>query len=83
MMTSREQFEAWFNAEFNADYLTGAEKAIAKSAWQARGEIDAKRIAELEADLAIEALTEIRDSSFDICMAEESADIALSKIKGE
>ena len=45
-MTSREEFEAWFNgAEFNAEYYP-TEMYLA---WQARGEVDDKRIAELEA----------------------------------
>ena len=47
-MTDREEFEKWFNEEFGDDY-THTEAMLL--AWQARGEIDAVRIKELEARL--------------------------------
>lgn len=44
-MTSREEFDEWLNDGVYADYYPTEAMYIA---WQARGELDAKRIAELE-----------------------------------
>ena len=53
-MTNKEQFEAWFNAEFNVDYWPTEAMYMA---WQARGELDAKHIAELEGVIAMQRET--------------------------
>jgi hypothetical protein len=47
-MTNREEFDKWFNEEFGDDY---AHTEAMLLAWQARGELDAVRIKELEAKL--------------------------------
>jgi len=51
-MTNKEQFEAWFKAnstQIIKDYGFGTlSEDVMFSAWQARGKLDAKRIAELE-----------------------------------
>ena len=47
-MTDHEEFEKWFKAEWNADYYPTEAMYLA---WQARGELDAVRIKELEAKL--------------------------------
>jgi hypothetical protein len=49
MMSSREEFEAWADRKG----LYASDRWIYFEGWQARGEVDAKRIAELEAKLAI------------------------------
>ncbi len=48
-MSSREEFEAWADRKG----LYASDRWIYFEGWQARGEVDAKRIAELEAKLAI------------------------------
>ena len=52
-MTNKEQFEKWWKIEPPQDAPfddeDNATKYWAEASWQARGEVDAKRIAELEA----------------------------------
>ena len=50
-MTNKEQFEAWWLTKFSAEFLDSDNCHSAWTGWQARGELDAKRIAELEADV--------------------------------
>jgi hypothetical protein len=55
-MTNREEFEKWWKETKGTDIpytgLASFTEDVMFSAWQARGELDAKRIAELEAELA-------------------------------
>ncbi len=92
-MTNKEQFEAYW-ARLNDVKCYGEEchTRIAETAWQARGELDAKRIAELEAKLAIaiEALEKVISTGLDSytynrMMSESNHYLneALTKIKGE
>ena len=52
MTKDEEQFEAWWLTKFSAEFLDSDNCHSAWTGWQARGELDAKRIAELEAELA-------------------------------
>jgi uncharacterized coiled-coil protein SlyX len=54
-MTSREQFENWWYGTDANDVLQS--RTSAWEAWQARGELDAKRIAELEAVIVMQRET--------------------------
>ena len=53
-----EQFEAWWLTKFSAEFLDSDNCWSAWTGWQARGELDAVKIKELEAklDKAKEAL---------------------------
>ena len=81
MTKDEEQFEAWWLTKFSAEFLDSDNCHSAWTGWKARGELDAKRIAELEAELhiAIEAL-EVYSASKKVGLF---ATIALTKIKGE
>ncbi len=85
-MTNKEQFEAYW-ARLNDVKCYGEEchTRIAETAWQARGELDAKRITELEAKLtiAIDAFEAIKECSGTSQRQWHLADEALTKIKGE
>ena len=43
-----EQFEAWWLTKFSAEFLDSDNCWSAWTGWQARGELDAKKIKELE-----------------------------------
>jgi hypothetical protein len=88
-MTSKEQFDEWLNDGVYAEiehHYKDHHRNFGLMAWQARGGIDAKRIAELKAKLAIaiEALEKVNlkelSCRFDCQMV---AVEALTKIKGE
>ena len=49
MTKDEEQFEAWWLTKFSAEFLDSDNCHSAWTGWQARGELDAVRIAELEA----------------------------------
>jgi hypothetical protein len=83
MTKDEEQFEAWWLTKFSAEFLDSDNCHSAWTGWKARGELDAKRIAELEAKLhiAIEALENCLggDDYYNRPLITE----ALAKIKGE
>ncbi len=59
-MTSREQFDEWLNDGVYAEiehHYKDHHKNFGLMAWQARGELDAKRIAELEAVIVMQRET--------------------------
>jgi hypothetical protein len=59
MTKDEEQFEAWWLTKFSAEFLDSDNCHSAWTGWQARGELDAVRIAELEArNKELEALAE-------------------------
>ncbi len=80
-MTSREEFDAWADKKG----LYASDRWIYFEGWQARGELDAKRITELEAKLAIaiDAFEAIKECSGTSQRQWHLADEALTKIKGE
>ena len=47
-MTDREEFEKWLKENYTKGYITDSDRKLATGAWQARGELDAVRIKELE-----------------------------------
>jgi hypothetical protein len=51
-MTDHEEFEKWWLTKFSAEFLDSDNCWSAWTGWQARGELDAVKIKELEAELA-------------------------------
>ena len=76
-MTNKEQFEAWYknnSTQIIKDYGFGTfSEDVMFEAWQARGELDAVRIAELEAKI-----TELHEMLRQSFISEEQTDAKLA-----
>ncbi len=89
MTKDEAEFEAWWLTKFSAEFLDSDNCGSAWTGWKARREVDAKRITELEAKLAIaidalDMLSKLGNGDrVGNSIGNDIAVEALTKIKGE